>query len=96
MRKNHLLSQTPEQGSLIEPPVKIDFAQLLAEAALSENGRIVKRRQSDIQRGRIAGRNEGIAQVQALAKEMAQEGKMTPELAEFLKRLEARDKPNDG
>ena len=62
-------------------------------------------RQSDVQRGIIAGRNEGInagsaakqAQAQALAKQMAQEGKMTQELvAEFLKRLEARDKPKDG
>ncbi len=53
-------------------------------------------RQDDIQLGITAGRTEERAEVKALVKQMAQEGKMTPELAEFLIRLEAPDKQKDG
>jgi len=45
MNKKSKSSKTPEQKNLIDPPVVIDFAHLLTEAALSENERgIVKRR----------------------------------------------------
>jgi hypothetical protein len=51
-------------------------------------------RQDDIQWGKTEGRNERITEEQAVAKQMAQEGKLTEEVQEFLRRLKEFHKDN--